>query len=75
MYLAKTLLQLGKIEEAEHLITKAQFDGVNVSELLEYKVIETLLLVEGGDYKKAHVNFSSGGKSRAASSFFHFLAK
>ena len=75
MYLAKTLLQLGKLEEAQHLLSKAQFDGVNLSELIEYRVIETLLLVESGDYKKAHVNLSSGGKSRAAASFFHFLAK
>ena len=54
---------------------KAQFDGVNLPELIEYRVIETLLLVENGEFKKAHVNLSSGDKSRAASSFFHFLAK
>ena len=54
---------------------KAQFDGVNLPELIEYRIIETLLLIENAEYKKAHVNLSSGSKSRASSSFFHFLAK
>jgi len=38
-------------------------------------VIETLLHVESGDYKKASQNLLSGDKSKSASSFFNFLAK
>jgi len=44
-------------------------------ELIEYRVIETLLHVESGDYKKASQNLLSGDKSKSAHSFFNFLAK
>ena len=76
LFLIKTLLQLGKNEEAAQALARAQLEKVDISEFIEAMVIEALILIENGDYKQAHVKLSQGSKSRqASSSFFHFLAK
>ena len=76
LFLIKTLIQLGKNDEAAQTLSRAQLDGVELQEFNETMVVEALLLIENDDYKSAHVKLSQGSKSRSASSsFFHFLAK
>ena len=58
LFLIKTLIQLGKNDEAAQTLSRAQLDGVDLSEFNETMVIEALLLIENDDYKSAHVKLS-----------------